>query len=159
MKVLLRLFVVSALVASGSALAAEGVNDPGSTGCGLGWQVTQKKSFLATTTRETTHAFVSPSFGMTSGTSGCDQHSFAKRDVKALEYAVTNADPLMIEMAQGQGEWLEGFSAVMGCSNQAAFGQTLRANYGKILDAASSVQGRERGIVIYDQALALGCGA
>ena len=45
----------------------------GSDGCGLGSEVTQKKSLLATTTRGTTNGTIPPAFGMTSGTIGCDQ--------------------------------------------------------------------------------------
>lgn len=111
-------------------------------GCGLGWQVTQKRSFLATTTRGTTNAFVPPTFGMTSGTIGCAQHSFAKNEAPAVNFAVTNQEALMIEMAQGKGEYLAAFGRTLGCNDSAlsAFGKMSQQRYLQIMgtDATST---------------------
>src|SRR3954471_20570420 len=96
------LVAIALALVSSAAFASDG---GGSDGCGLGWQVTQKKSFLGTTTRGTTNAVVPPTFGMTSGTIGCDQHGFAKNDQKAIEFVAANYEPLMVEMAQGNGEY------------------------------------------------------
>jgi hypothetical protein len=98
-----------------SPLAAIAGDGGGSDGCGLGWQVTSKKSFLATTTRGTTNSVVPPTFGMTSGTIGCDTHSFARRDQQAVEFVASNKDPLLMDMAQGKGEYLQSLFQVMGC--------------------------------------------
>src|SRR4051812_42927982 len=81
---------------------------PDTDSCGLGWQVTQKKTLSAKTTRGTTNAFVPPTFGMTTGTIGCAQHPLSKRDVEGALYATTNFDELSVEMAEGQGEFLKG---------------------------------------------------
>ncbi|MGZ3705003.1 MAG: DUF3015 family protein, partial [Bdellovibrionota bacterium] len=99
MKLVMMFVALFAMV--GPAFASDG---GGSDGCGLGWQVTQKKSFLATTTRGTTNGVVPPTFGMTSGTIGCDQHSFAKNELPALNMVATNQDALMIDIAAGGGE-------------------------------------------------------
>ena len=115
-----------------------------SDGCGLGWQVTAKKSFLGTTTRGTTNAFVPPTFGMTSGTIGCEQHSFAKQDTNAAVFAFNNFDSIKIEMAEGQGETLQGFAKTMGCNDSAfgAFGEMTQQNYRAIIgtEKTSSTQ-------------------
>lgn len=104
-------------------------------GCGLGWQITAKRTFLGTTTRGTTNAFVPPTFGMTSGTIGCDQLSLAKEDTNAAVYAFNNFDSIKIEMAEGQGEYLQGFAKTMGCNEAAygAFGEMTQQNYRAII--------------------------
>ena len=107
--------------------------DDTSDGCGLGWQVTKKKTFSATTTRLTTNAFVPPTFGMTSGTIGCEQHSLVKADMKPLHYADANYENLMAEIAQGQGEYLTGFAAAMNCSSE-KFSSALQSNFSEIVE-------------------------
>lgn len=68
----------------GSVYAAQDTSPGGSDGCGLGWEVTGEKTMLATTTRGTTNAFVPPTFGMTSGTIGCETHRFVQKKKKPL---------------------------------------------------------------------------
>ena len=103
---------------------------PGGTdGCGLGWNVTKEKSFLATTTRGTTNALVPPTIGMTSGTIGCEQHSIAAKDMPAARYVVTNFDTLRHEIAMGSGEILLGLSQLMGCSNDRKFSTMTKGRY------------------------------
>ena len=131
------MFVALALVISASAQAATG---GGSDGCGLGWQVTQKKSLLGTFTRATTNAVVPPTFGMTTGTIGCDQHSIARRDVPAAQFVATNYDALLLDMAQGQGEALSALSHVMGCNDAAAFGQMTRSEFSSLTEGADSLE-------------------
>lgn len=113
-------------------------------GCGLGWQVTQKRTMLATTTRGTTNGFVPPTFGMTSGTIGCEQHSFAKEELPAATYAFNNFEPLTQEMAQGSGEYLSAFARTLGCSEavESEFGRTMQSNYESIVgdESTSAVQ-------------------
>src|SRR5262249_50589049 len=108
--------------------------------CGLGWKVTDKKSFLGTTTRGSTNGFVPPSFGMSSGTLGCEVHSFAKNDAPAVEYAVANYETLSIEMAQGRGEFLVGFARTLGCSDATtgAFEQMTQEKYDAVVGASAT---------------------
>lgn len=111
--------------------AVEG--QPDSDACGLGWQVTQSKTLIATTTRGTTNWVIPYSFGMTSGTMGCAQHPFAKKDQEAAAYAVTNYEPLLLEMAEGHGETLAGFARTMGCGD-AVYGDFSRMTQEKYQD-------------------------
>lgn len=118
--------------ASAASKAAEGGYSPGGTdSCGLGWQVTDKKTFLATTTRGTTNGFVPPTFGITSGTIGCEQHSFSKIDYNSAKFAQNNIDTLKLEIAQGQGETLSAFAAAMQCDSS-AFGTVIQSNFSKL---------------------------
>jgi len=108
-------------------------------GCGLGWQVTKKRTMIATTTRGTTNGFVHPSYGMTSGTIGCEQHSFAQEDRPAAAYVASNQEQLKMEMAEGRGEYLSAFARTLGCSDAdlGAFGQMTQKNYESIVDDSS----------------------
>lgn len=109
-------------------------DQPDSDSCGLGWQVTQKKTFAATCTRGTTNAVIPPTFGMTSGTMGCAQHAIAKKDEPALMYVLANYEPLSLEMAQGSGEYIDGLARSLGCNARTygAFGEMTQKNF-KIL--------------------------
>jgi hypothetical protein len=53
-------------------------SDDQSSGCGLGWQVTQRMSLLSSAVRTTTDWFLPNTFSMTSGTSGCAHHDIVK---------------------------------------------------------------------------------
>lgn len=106
-------------------------------GCGIGWEVTKERTLIATTTRATTNAFVPPTFGMTSGTIGCEQHAVAMNDQAAATYAYTNFDSLKSEMAVGQGENLEAFAQTLGCS-ASHLGQATKANYGDIYKSGNT---------------------
>jgi Protein of unknown function (DUF3015) len=119
-----------------------GMNDVGSDSCGLGWQITQKKSFLATTTRGTTNAFVPPSSGMTFGTLGCDKHSFVKKNEEAgVTFALANQENLSIELAKGEGEFVDGFAQSLGCHDSVAFGRMAQNRYSEIFrEKASALQ-------------------
>jgi hypothetical protein len=106
-----------------------------SDGCGLGWEVTSKTSFSATSTRATTNAFVPPTFGMTSGTMGCARHSLVKKkDEPAAFYAIENYDSLRQEMAEGSGENLRAFATLMGCDSKAypEFSNMVRKHFDTI---------------------------
>lgn len=127
--------ILFSLFAVVPAFASDG---GGSDGCGLGWQVTQKKSMIATTTRGTTNAFVPPTFGMTSGTIGCDQHSFAKAEMPAVDMVATNQDAIMMEMAAGGGENVASLAQALGCSDSAAFAKAAQANYGRLVNSSAA---------------------
>lgn len=111
----------------------------GSDGCGLGWQVTDKKTMLATTTRGTTNSFVPPTFGMTTGTIGCEKHEISKNEQPAAAFAVANFQALSTELAQGNGETVSGLAYLMGC-NSAELGQSVKANYETIANAQSGIE-------------------
>lgn len=154
------LFVFLALsIFSLGAMAADT-----SDGCGLGWQVTDKMTMSATTTRGTTNAFVPPTFGMTTGTMGCARHDFAKKDEPAAIYAVNNYEDLTIEMAQGHGEVLEGFARVMGCGDASldSFANMVQKNYNSLIQSsdqpALNMFRNVKSAVQQDAVLAATCG-
>jgi hypothetical protein len=136
-KILSGLAALAALTVISISAQARDASD----GCGLGWEVTSKTTFSATSTRTTTNAFVPPTFGMTSGTLGCAKHDLVKkRDEQAAFYAVENYDSLRQEMAEGSGENLQAFASLMGCSEEAypGFTQMVRKNFSKIASDADT---------------------
>ena len=133
-----------------------------SSGCGLGWMILKKNSLVSSSLRATTNGIFSNSaFGMTSGTSGCAQHDIVKNDSKGIHYAEANYEKLALEMAQGRGEFLDGFAAVMGCDTK-VFNKKLQENYFQIygqedmtpVDMYSNV----KGVILNDFDLAQSCG-
>jgi len=128
--VLVILFLISS-----TAFAQD--HSAGSDSCGLGWQVTKKKTFSATSTRGTTNSVIPPTFGMTSGTMGCEQHGLVKADMKSLHFADANFENLMAEIAEGQGEYLTGFIQMMGCKPSLEVTSALQFNYSSISESAT----------------------
>jgi hypothetical protein len=148
MKLVMMFVAIFAMAAP--AFASDG---GGSDGCGLGWQVTQKKSFLATTTRGTTNGVVPPTFGMTSGTIGCDQHSFAKNEMPAVNMVATNQDAILIDIAAGGGENLAALTQAMGCHDASAVAAKAQASYSALVGASSEQLYRS----VKSMAVASGC--
>ncbi len=141
----------SALLVVGSVHAAEDAPrnqgnelspNQGSNECGLGWQVTKQKTLMGTSTRGTTNYYLSPTWSMTSGTSGCQKHDFAKKDEEAVKYVASNFYPLTAEMAEGRGEYLAGLAQVMGCSDSVAsnFGQATQKSFKAITNNADAYE-------------------
>ncbi len=106
-------------------------------GCGLGWQVTDKKTYTATTTRGTTNAFVPPTFGMTTGTIGCEQLEVGMNDKEAADYVATNFEALKSELAAGQGEYVSALAKTMNCS-ASEFGVQIQQNYQTVVAPAAT---------------------
>ena len=112
-----------------------------STGCGLGSMIWRKNSIVSALFRATTnHSFSSQLFGITTGTSGCSQHSIVKRDMYPVYYAEANLPELRYEMAQGQGEYVATFAEVLGCSPaaQVEFTAWAQSSYPKLFSNAKA---------------------
>ena len=99
-------------------------------GCGLGWEVVDKKTYTATLTRGTTNSFVPPTFGMTTGTLGCDKLEIGSNDKETFDYVATNYEVLKNELAQGEGEYVSGVSKSLGCNQ---LGESVQQNYDSVV--------------------------
>jgi hypothetical protein len=90
-------------------------------GCGLGKMLFGQPNFsgkhhimqqsLAATTNGT---FFSQTFGISFGTSGCTNDGVFASNQKVNAFAELNLDHLRQEMAQGRGEYLASFAALIG---------------------------------------------
>jgi hypothetical protein len=106
-------------------------------GCGLGWQVTDKKTYTATATRLTTNMVVPPTFGMTTGTLGCEQLDVGRNNKEAADYVATNFEVLKTELAAGRGEYVDALAGAFGCSSNAAeVGVRLQKNFDRVVAPA-----------------------
>lgn len=105
-----------------------------STGCGLGWQVTKSMTTSAATTRGSTNATSSNTFGMTSGTSGCEKHAIVKNDQMDIHFTEANILAITAEAAVGFGEYLSGWARSQGCADSVGFefNEVVQKNYEQI---------------------------
>lgn len=110
-------------------------------GCGLGTAVvftnaTEWHEFvLAATTNGTSG---SQTFGMTSGTLGCEAANGPLADIQL--FIDQNIDQLAIDTARGQGETLAALAEVIGISaeDQVVFEQTLKDNFDQLFQVSST---------------------
>jgi hypothetical protein len=116
-------------------------NPPNSVGCGLGSQVFDKQSgvgpqVLAATTNGT---FGNQTFGISSGTSGCDPDGTVVASARVPMFVGANLDSLAHDIAMGQGESLESLATAMGIgeSDKAGFFSVTKENYAFIFPSAN----------------------
>ena len=112
----------------------------GSDSCGLGWAFTEEKTLSATSTRGTTNGFVPPTFGMSSGTLGCDSHSIAEKDIRTIRYIATYADLLKYEIVLGMGMHLQGLAQLMESSSEQCFAKALNKHYSQIASSGTPIE-------------------
>lgn len=104
--------------------------------CGLGWDVTDKKTVLATSTRGTTNSFVPPTFGMTTGTLGCEKfQGFAANEKESASFVAKNFDSIRGQLAIGSGEYVDATAQSFGCDS-ASFGAHVQQNYNTVVAPA-----------------------
>jgi hypothetical protein len=106
-----------------------------STGCGLGTTIWAGKSgvlfqILAVTTNGTSG---NQTFGITTGTLGCDKNDvIASAEVR--QFAAVNLDNLATDIARGEGETLASLASAMEVDtpDQALMFATLKGNFTRI---------------------------
>ena len=111
MKKMLVLSVALALFAVPYAFAG------GSSGCGLGAQLFEGQSGLAMNVlaATTNGSLGNNTFGMTSGTSGCNADDTVMNDAAEEEFVAVNYENLSTDMAKGQGQYVNALAQMMGC--------------------------------------------
>lgn len=108
------------------------------TGCGLGtilWDGNADGSIMSQTLQATTNGtFGNQTFGITSGTLGCDQPQNIAAAERLQEFVAANTDSLARDMAQGQGESLETLAELMNvpAAERSAFYADMQQNFGQI---------------------------
>ena len=71
-------------------------------------------------------------FGMTTGTLGCDTGGKMVMNEKIDIFVADNMDNLAIDIAAGQGETLDALAEIANVSDKAAFFTTLQSNFDSI---------------------------
>lgn len=136
MKKVLILFVVFSLALfAGSAFAGQARNN---TGCGLGSMLFENNAdgsvFSQSLQATTNGTFGNQTFGITSGTLGCEQPDSLFKDDKLLAFTVDNMDSLARDISTGQGETLKTVAELMAIpsSRHGEVFAKLQSNFDKI---------------------------
>jgi len=129
----------AAMLVAGSARA------DGDTGCGLGSQVWEGQSsvpakVLAVTTNG---LFGNQTFGITSGTLGCEPGSVIKAEQRLNVFTAVNVDRLAREIAVGEGEALDALAHLYGVADadRDAFATRLNARFDAIFPTPTVTAG------------------
>jgi len=111
--------------------------DPyGTAGCGLGSLVFENDKGLVQVLAATTNGcFGTQTFGITSGTSNCEDTAGGAASAKA--FIETNREAFAKDVARGQGETIANLSTLAGCSNPAAVGTTLQKSFTSIFPSGT----------------------
>ncbi len=120
---------VAALAIASTAFA--GVNNQ--TGCGLGAVIIKDDSsaVLLALQATTNGTLGNQTFGITSGTLGCQKTKFVMNE-RAEEFVASNMDTLAKEIAAGHGESVDTLAELLDVQDKDAFASALQANYNKI---------------------------
>ena len=129
--------IAGAILAASSTMAF--ANGP--AGCGLGTAVVFPNAsawhehVLAATTNGTSG---NQTFGMTSGTLGCESANGPLKLAQA--FIDDNMDQLALDTAKGEGETLAALAEVMGVDAQdtAAFNRTMQSNFDSVFHAEAT---------------------
>lgn len=122
------------------------------TGCGLGtllWEDKSDGSVISQSLQATTNGiFGNQTFGITSGTLGCDQPANIIKNDRTLAFTADNMDLLARDIAAGQGETLETLAELLEVptGERQAFAANLQTNFAKIF-----VTGEETAGVVLDR--------
>ena len=111
-------------------------------GCGVGSIIFKGQSgvapqVLAATTNGT---LGNQTFGISSGTLGCDRDGVVDTPVKVSMFIDTNLDKLARDMAVGKGETLESLASLIGVqdADKAAFFATTKSHFAEIIPSANA---------------------
>ena len=136
MKKVVVIAVAFSLMLVGSAFAAGQARS--NTGCGRGtllFKNNADNSVLMQTFQATTNGiYGNQTFGITTGTSECQQPKNFVSNQQVNEFMVANMDNLAKDIAQGRGPTLDAFAELMGvpADQRAEFAGKLQASFGKI---------------------------
>ena len=126
-----------AFVAFAVAFSASSAFAIDSTGCGLGSIILTGQSgmipqLLAVTTNG---SFGNQTFGITTGSSGCDQNGRITGGTgKTLAFLENNLEQFAVDAARGHGETIDTVAALMGVDAEKA-GSVIKENFAFIFDS------------------------
>ncbi len=144
-KVLVVAVAVASLLIAGVAFAAGGGQAHLNTGCGLGTMLFQNnadgKTLLQTFQATTNGFYGNQTFGITTGTSDCQQPKNFVSNEQLNAFMVANMDNLARDIAQGRGETLDAFAELMGvpADKRPEFYAQLQTSFARIF-TSSNVQ-------------------
>lgn len=140
-----RATVVAALMLTAATAAADEGATPladrftgqkyGTAGCGLGSVLFGNKPGLVQVLAATTNGtFGTQTFGITTGTSNCEETRASLTATRTFIQA--NREAVSKDIARGSGETISSLSTLAGCSNAGAVGAALQSNFSSIFPNA-----------------------
>jgi len=133
-------FISTSSIASAAKIAAGSAY--GMAGCGLGSLVFKDNTSTQILAATTNGTFGSQTFGITFGTSNCDESGKLVSKEQVQQYIAVNQTSLKNDIARGNGESLNGLANLMGTKDTHAFATHLKANYSKIF-ASSNLSSKQ----------------
>jgi len=111
--------------------------DPKNTGCGLGsiaWEGQSDGLMTQTMAATTNGTFGNQTFGISSGTSNCEQFKTWTYNEKVDTFVADNMDNLARDIARGQGEYVNTLALLMDIpkAKKDAFRSELQAHFSDI---------------------------
>ena len=108
------------------------------TGCGLGSQLIKDDSSAVMLSLQATTNGTSGNltFGITSGTSGCQKTKFVMNETTE-RFVASNMDQLSKEIAMGHGEAVQTLAELLKVENKSAFIASLQKNYNSIYTSSN----------------------
>jgi hypothetical protein len=124
------------LILSAQAASAQTNETASSAGCGVGTILFEGQKgpvpqILAVTTNG---SFGNQTFGITTGTLGCEKDAVVRSPTKVRMLMVSSLDNLAVDVARGQGETLESLASLMAVEpdHRARFFASLQSDFGRI---------------------------
>lgn len=134
--------IAVALISLSPVAAVHADND---AGCGLGTQLMagQEGVLFKLLATYTNGILGNQTFGITSGTLGCNGRNKVTADANLMKFASTNIDQLSAEMAAGEGEALAAFASLYGieAADRAAFYTVARRGYAELFSSEDVTAG------------------
>lgn len=131
----------------------------GPAGCGLGSLIFEPDSGFTQVFAATTNGTLgSQTFGISTGTSNCDDTRGSKESARA--YVETNRAALAKDIARGRGETIHGLAELAGCRSSNATGRTLQKSFKEIFPSAKVTDGQvsENVLRVLKRDSSLACG-
>lgn len=130
-----RLLIVLTILVMAFAVTAVYANQS-NTGCGVGSMIfAGKNGLVSQTCAITTNGILgNQTFGITTGTLNCQQFSGIVSNERVNTFVAQNMDSLAIDIARGNGEYLNTFAVLMDVreGDRAAFYSRLQSNFSRI---------------------------
>jgi len=127
---------LTVLVVTVCLATVAGAVDPKNTGCGLGSIAFEGQNGLVSQTfaATTNGTFGNQTFGITSGTSNCEQYKTFTMNEKVNSFVADNMDSLAKDIAKGQGEYLDAMAGLMAMTptERPQFYAALQRNFSRI---------------------------
>ncbi|OGR80611.1 MAG: hypothetical protein A2X32_00265 [Elusimicrobia bacterium GWC2_64_44] len=123
--------ILMTVVVLGAFSAAAFAADYGAAGCGLGSLAFKKNDMTQVLAATTNGTFGSQTFGMTFGTSGCNNEGLVKVGMARESFIEANYKDLSRDVAKGNGEYVTNLARLYGYTpeNTWQFTQLLQKNH------------------------------